>query len=209
MTLPATEPLPARQAEYLRLGFETRGLEFKQSLDWGDREARLGLIRTFMAMSNTRDGGAVVVGVRENADGTYTPAGMSQEHFDSFVPDNIASQTARYADPPVEMRTIKGEHDGMLFVVVEVDAFPDVPTVCRQADGGGSRALREGAVYIRPAGTPRTEEIHTYRDMRDMIEQAVERRVERFRDLGLLPPTGVAQPAAGREALDREIEELL
>ena len=42
--------------------------------------------------------------------------------------------------------------------------------LCRQADGGGSRTLREGAVYIRPAGTPRTEEIHTHRDMRDIIE---------------------------------------
>ena len=162
-----------------------------------------------MAMSNTRDGGAVVVGVRENADGTYTPVGMSQEHFDSFDPDNIASQTAHYADPPVEMRTVKGAHEGMLFVVIEVDAFSDVPTVCKQADGGGSRTLREGAVYIRPAGTPRTEEIHTHRDMRDIIEQAVERRIERFRELGLLPPTGAAQPLAGREALDREIEELL
>ena len=209
MTLPATEPLPARQAEYLRLGFETRGLEFKQSLDWGDREARLGLIRTFMAMSNTRDGGAVVVGVRENADGTYTPKGMSREHFDSFAPDDVAAQTAHFADPPVEMRTVKGAHDGMLFVVVEVDAFSNVPTVCRQADGSGSRTLREGAVYIRPAGTPRTEEIHTHRDMRDIIEQAVERRIERFRELGLLPATDAEQTPGGREALDREIEELL
>ena len=209
MTLPATEPLPVRQAEYLRLGFETRGLEFKQALDWADREARLGLIRTFMAMSNTRDGGAVVVGVRENADGTYTTEGMSQEHFDSFVPDNIASQTARYADPPVEMRTVKGVHDRMLFVVIEVDAFSNVPTVCRQADGGGSRTLREGAVYIRPAGTPRTEEIHTHRDMRDIIEQAVERRIERFRELGLLPPGTGDRAVRDREALDREVEDLL
>lgn len=209
MTLPATEPLPARQAAYLRLGFETRGLEFKQSLDWGDREARLGLIRTFMAMSNTRDGGAVVVGVRENADGTYTPKGMSREHFDSFAPDDVAAQTAHFADPPVEMRTVKGAHDGMLFVVVEVDAFSNVPTVCRQADGSGSRTLREGAVYIRPAGTPRTEEIHTHRDMRDIIDQAVERQIERFRELGLVASVGAKGSAREREELDREIEELL
>ena len=209
MTSPTTEPLPARQAEYLRLGFETRGLEFKQTLGWDDRDARLGLIRTFMAMSNTRDGGAVVVGVRENDDGTYTPDGMTPEHFDSFAPDDIAAQAARYADPPVDMRVIKGEHDGLLFVVIEVDAFADVPTVCRQADGGGSHILREGAVYIRPAGTPRTEEIHTYRDMRAIIDEAVERRIERFRELGLLASEGAKGLGGEREALDREIEELL
>ncbi len=208
MTLPVTEPLPVRQAEYLRLGFETRGLEYKQSLDWEDREARLGLIRTFMAMSNTRDGGAVVIGVRENLDGTYRPVGMSARHYESFVPDNVAAQTARYADPPLEMRTIKGELADMLFVVVEVDAVVDAPTVCKQADGG-SRTLREGAVYIRPAGTPRTEEIHTYRDTRDIIEQAVERRIERFRALGLLPAATGERAAGEREALDREIEDLL
>lgn len=162
MTAPTTQPLPARQAEYLGLGFEARGLEFKVSLDWNDPEARIGLIRTFMAMSNTRDGGAVVVGVRENDDGTYTPEGMSTEHYESFVPDNIAARTARYADPPVEMRTIKGAQDSMLFVVVEVEAFTDVPTVCSRATHSGQRTLREGAVYIRPAGTPRTEQIHTY-----------------------------------------------
>lgn len=208
MTTPQTEPLPGRQAEYLGLGFEARNLDFKESLDWEDREARLGLIRTLMAMSNTRDGGAVVIGVRENPDRTYTPVGMPERHYESFVPDTVAAQTARYADPAVEMRTIKGEHDNMLFVVVEVEAFTDAPTVCKQVDGG-STALREGAVYIRPAGTPRTEEVHTYRDMRDIIDQAVERRIDRFRELGLLPGS-VGELAAGeREALDREIEELL
>ena len=209
MTTPATRPLPARQAEYLGLGFEARGLEFKASIDWGDSEARLGLIRTFMAMSNTRDGGAVVVGVRENDDGTYTPDGMMAEHYESFVPDTIAAQTARYADPPVEMRTIKGEHDGMLFVVVEVDAFADVPIVCKQAAEAGRRSLREGALYVRPAGTPRTEEIHTYGDMKDIIERAVERRIERFRELGLLATDSIKSAPGDSEALDHEIEELL
>ena len=209
MTSLTTEPLPARQAEYLRLGFETRGLEFKQSLDWQDGGARIGLMRTFMAMSNTRDGGAVVVGVRENEDGTYSPEGMSPDDYESFVPDTIAAQTARYADPPIEMRTIKGAHDGLLFVIVEVEGFADVPTVCKQGTRIGQRSLREGAVYIRPAGTPRAEEIHTYRDMRDIIEQAVERRIERFRELGLLPLDGGEGIAREQDALDREIEDLL
>lgn len=209
MTSPRTEPLPARQAEYLRLGFETRGLEFKQSLGWQDGEARIGLMRTFMAMSNTRDGGAVVVGVRENDDGTYTPEGMSVEDYESFAPDTLAAQTATYADPPVEMRTIKGAHDGMLFVVVEVEGFTDVPTICKQGARIGQRSLREGAVYIRPAGTPRTEEVHTYRDMRDIIERAVERRIERFRVLGLLPEESGEQVTQDQEALDREIGDLL
>lgn len=208
MTTPATEPLPDRQTEYLRLGFEAPGLEFKESLSWEDREQRLRLIRTFMAMSNMRDGGAAVVGVRENADGTFTPVGMTRADYDSLVPDTIAAQTARYADPPPDMRTVKGEHDGRLFVVVEVEPFADTPTVCRQVDGG-STVLREGAVYVRPAGPPRTEEIHSYRDMRDIIELAVERRIQRFRELGLLPAATGEQAEANREALDREVQDLL
>ena len=162
-----------------------------------------------MAMSNNSDGGAVVIGVRENNDGTYTPAGMEQAHYDSFVPDSVASQAARYADPPVELRTLKGLHDGMLFVVIEIEASTDVPTVCRQAHGSGSSILREGAVYVRPTGTPATEEIHTYRDMRAIIDQAVERRIERFRELGLLPAAGSGPISGDREALDSEIEDLL
>ena len=209
MTMPPTEPLPPRQAEYLTRGAEARGLEFKQSLDWADTEARVGLMRTFMAMSNLPDGGAVVVGVRENADGTYTPAGMSESHYDSFSPDNVADQTARYADPRVEMSTLKGLHNGMLFVVIEIEPSTDVPTVCKQAYGGSSGTLREGAAYVRPTGKPRTEEIHTYQDMRAIIDQAVERRIERFRELGLLPAVGAESTLGDREALDSDIEDLL
>ena len=209
MTTQSTEPLPTRQAEFLTLGAEAPGLEFKGAVSWRDTGSRLDLIRTFMAMSNLPDGGAVVIGVRENPDGTYTPVGMSEVQYDSFVPDDVADQTALYADPPVEMRTIKGHHDGLLFVVVEIESSTDVPTVCTQAHGSGSGTLREGAVYVRPTGRPRTEEIHTYQDMRAIIDQAVERRIDRFRDLGLLPTSGGARPVRGRGALDREIEDLL
>lgn len=104
---------------------------------------------------------------------------------------------------------MKGLHDGMLFVVFEIEPPADVPTICRQAHGSGSSVLREGAIYVRPTGTPRTEEVHTYRDMRTIIDQAVERRIERFRELGLLPASLASRPAGDQEALDREIEDLL
>ena len=209
MTTRSTEPLPARQANYVVLGAETRGLEFKQSLDWNNIESRLELVQTFMAMSNNRDGGAVVIGVRENHDGTYTPQGMEQAHYDSVVPDDVAAQTARYADPPVDMRTVKGLYQGLRFVVIEIEPSTEAPTVCRQVHGGGSRTLREGAIYVRPAGVPRTEEIHTYRDMRAIIDQAVDRQIERFRGLGLLPAVDAGPIAGDRGSLDSEIEELL
>ena len=209
MTMPSTEPLPARQAEYLTLGAEARGLEFKQSLEWADTDARLRLVRTLMAMSNNPGGGVVVVGVRENDDGTYSREGMSRDHYDSLDPDALAAETARYADPAVEMRTAKGLHDQRLFGVIEIEPSTEVPTVCKQAHGGGSGILREGAIYVRPAGTPRTEEIHTYRDMRAIIDQAVERRIERFRELGLLPAAGSGPISGDREAHDSEIKDLL
>ena len=100
MTTPSTEPLPKRQANYVVLGAETRSLEFKQSLDWNNIESRLELVQTFMAMSNNRDGGAVVIGVRENHDGTYTPQGMEQAHYDSVVPDDVG-RTARSSRCPI------------------------------------------------------------------------------------------------------------
>ena len=142
-----------------------------------------------MAMSNTRDGGAVVViGVRENLTAPTHRKGCLRS-----ISTRSSRTTSRRKPPATPIRRSRcapsrAYIDRMLFVVIEVDAFSNVPTVCKQADGGGSRTLREGAVYIRPAGTPRTEEIHTHRDMRDIIEQAVERRIERFRALGLLPP---------------------
>ena len=208
MTMPRAEPLPARQADYLTLGAEARALEFKQSLDWNDLDAQLGLVRTFMAMSNTGDGGAVVIGVRENDDGTYTPEGMSRAHYHSFDPDDVADQAGRYADPPVDLRTVKGLHADGLFVVIEIEPSSETPTVCKQAHGGGSGILREGAVYVRPGGRPRTEEIHTYRDMRAIIDQAVERRIARFRDIGLLPAADAAPAAGERGAPGGEIEDL-
>ena len=207
MAMPSTEPLPAHLAAYLYRGGESEVLEFMQTLDWTVAKNRLELVQTFMAMSNNRNGGAVVIGMRENSDGTYTREGMSQDDYASFDPDHVPAQSARYTDPALTMRAVKGRHEGLLFVVIEIGPSTEVPTVCKQAHGG-SGILREGAIYVRPPGTPRTEQVHTYQDMRAIIDQAVERRIERFRELGLLPAMGAEATPGDREALDTEIEDL-
>ncbi len=208
--MPSVEELPAPQVAYLTMGAESRALEFKSSYSWDSPQHQLRLIRTLMAMSNNRDGGAVVIGVTENEDGTYTPTGVEDDDFTTFDPDIVADRTSKFSDAPLNLTTIKGGWGGMLFVVFEVGAADRAPTICKSADGG-QKILQNGQVYVRPLGKPETRAVTTHQEMRDLIDQAVDREIERFRSLGLISFAEATEGTeqADFEGFDKEIAELL
>lgn len=205
------EPLPPRQAGYLTQGSESRSLDFKQSRHWSsDKEFRLKIIRTILAMSNLQDGGAIVIGVSESPDGYPTVTGMSQEDFDSYNTDDVAAQVAKYADPPVGCQVIKGTSSGEhLIVVIEVPGLTRIPTVCKASDGG-TNVLRAGALYIRPLGKPESREVMTAFETSELLDAAIRARIQELRQLGLLTDSqsGHTVQAANRAAFDAELEDL-
>lgn len=187
-------------------GRESPNLEYKQSAPWDD--LRVNLIRTVLGMTNTRDGGTIVVGVAER-DGAFHPDGMRGEHIASFPSEeDLRAAVNEFAEPLVEPLLDEREHDGKRFLVITVPEFDQEPVLCMKTRG----RLEKGELYVRSARTTETAPARRQpTDMRALLRLATEKAVIRelawFRSIGLLPPETEAAPSAGA-AFARQEEEI-
>ncbi|MPZ23879.1 MAG: hypothetical protein GEU28_10095 [Dehalococcoidia bacterium] len=207
MVAPSPKPFNDELTALVHYGRELRTLEFKRSFSWTNRAVQLTLAKTALAMSNIEDGGTIVVGVEERDGGLFEPVGMGAEDYESFSSDDVLDFINRFADPPVEIVLSKGLIGARMFVVIQVLAFREIPTICRRDDGPRAE-LREGAIYTRPYGTPRTAEVRGQTDMREIMDRAVDKGVRRL--LGRVQPLIDARRGDTlKGALDTELEGLL
>lgn len=162
----------------LALRRETAAVEFKGPGSRDDNPFVARVIRGMLAMSNHRDGGRLVIGVAEGADGFET-IGLSSEQLDTWKnADAFADRVAAYADPSVKF-TFQQMNDqgGQTHVVIEVEEFDSIPVICRKSFND---VLAEGALYVRPRRKPESVPVRTAADMRDLIELASEKELRRY-----------------------------
>jgi hypothetical protein len=161
---------------YISHGHEERNLEYKQSMSWNDADSRGNLIKRIMSMANIRDGGVVVVGMREDGD-IYTPEGVQDDHLSTFRGDNISTDVNEYASPFVELSVDNVLYETKPFVVIQVREFAEMPVVCRKT---GPAGLREGALYTRSHRKPETVEVSSEPEMREILELAVDKGIRKL-----------------------------
>ena len=171
------EPNPL--IELIHHGREERYLEYKTSIDWNTTEVKAKLTKTVLAMANIRDGGAIVIGVREE-DEQYVPEGMLAEHVASFTQDGVSAHVDEFADPFVELTVSQVAQDDKNFVLIQVKEFADLPVVCRR---DGLQNLRCGAVYTRPRRMHETAEVRSQTEMREILDMALEKRLRAQHEL--------------------------
>jgi hypothetical protein len=82
-------------------GREERNIDYKSSMSWKDRDAKMMTIRCILGMTNLRYGGYIVFGVRQQ-DNDFILDGMEQDHIKSFTQDNVDTDIKNYAEPFVE-----------------------------------------------------------------------------------------------------------
>jgi len=76
---------------------EERYLEYKCSMMWtGDYTTKVKIAKAMMAMSNLRNGGVIVIGMREIQKGVWEPEGMTAQQVMSFSHDHIAQWVSDY-----------------------------------------------------------------------------------------------------------------
>lgn len=174
-------------ADYLALGHELRSVEFKGPGSRKDKPLLAKVVRAMLGMTNSRDGGKIVLGVDQKADGTPVPLGLTDKQLATWNFDDLSDSVSEYADPGIEFDVSFHEHDGMKFVLIDVFEFDDIPVLCGKNYGSD---LRDGACYIRPRRKPETMEVPSQADMRDLLELATEKRLRRYlgqaRRLGLI-----------------------
>ncbi len=80
-------------------------------------------------MANTKGGGALVFGVR-NED--FAAVGLEAQEFQSFDQTKVNDFLQRFTDPPFACRVSKLSPNGRRHVVIEVPEFPEIPIICRE-----------------------------------------------------------------------------
>lgn len=118
--------------ELTQIAKEGSNLEFKRSTPWESNEFKVKIVKSLLAFSNVRDGGALVIGVERQADMTYKFVGMDPDHFETWDEDHIASFVANYADPYVKFSMETAKYDGKDFIVILVSPFDEIPVICKK-----------------------------------------------------------------------------
>jgi predicted HTH transcriptional regulator len=166
--------------QYIALGREQSFVEFKSSGSRIDRAFLAKVIRGILAMANRRDGGRILVGVRET-DGGLQLVGLAADQEATWTHDDLANSIAEYADPRVVFETDMLSIDGHRILVITVHEFADVPVICKRTFTDGRFAtLREGAIYIRSNRKPESAEVNNFDEMRALIDLATDKEVRRF-----------------------------
>jgi len=194
MALPTTD-MPGHRALHERVQaaldtcVESQSIDFKESADVATLQYKL--IRTAMAMANLRDGGVIVIGAGERGE-TWDLTGIRDEDLNSYNVDELTDAINRYASPPIAVELVLHYREGSRFLAVQVREFGDTPIVCRR-DGPPGAGLKQGVLYVRPAGVARTSEVRSAEDMQDLLNLAAEKRarsiLETARRIGMQPPT--------------------
>ena len=166
----------------LESGHETRAVEYKGAGLPSDTPLMQKVIAAVMAVSNLRDGGQVVVGV-DDKDPLGPKSGLTEEQVEKWLEhDNLADQFNKYADPPItfmcQEMTIP---DDRKVVVIDVEEFGEVPTLCKKDFSGSSDGnLQLGRLYVRSKGKPASIHRHTHHELRELLELAGEKALRRF-----------------------------
>lgn len=164
--------------ELLDVGGETRNIEFKKTYDWTDPQHKAKIVKCILSMSNTKDGGYLVLGI----DDSKTPleeklCGMDSEHYEKMNYDHIIVQVNKFADPPISFQMHPVEVNEKYFILFKIPEFDEIPIVCKQS---GEQGLKEGALFSRSKSKPESAIIRTQSEMRELIDTAINKGISSF-----------------------------
>jgi predicted HTH transcriptional regulator len=195
-------------SEIFARGHEATGVEFKGPGPLSDRRLSAQVVRAVLGMANKRDGGLVIIGVGD-AGGVLNPVGLNDQDLATWRYDDVADRLATYADPSVSFDLEVKEYNGNRYVVLHVEEFADIPVLCKRDYQG---VLRDGACYVRSHRKPETSEIPTQADMRDLLDLATEKSLQKWITqavrAGIIAFPTVIPPPTDQELLDQQLGDL-
>src|SRR5579872_6636683 len=143
--------------EAINLLSELPGIEFKSSGPFN--KLKYAIAKAAQGISNTRDGGYIIVGVKQKQGAPTILQGVDQGIVRTFDPESVRELVNRFASPAIEVQTVTVTHVDKTnvektFIAIAVPPFSRTPTVCR-SDTPSSGVykedeMRRGDVYIRP-----------------------------------------------------------
>lgn len=177
-----SKEIPTNLIEYLYNGKEETYLEYKGDVSWSDRAKKFEIIQTIFALSNERDGGVIVIGVKD--DGHLE--GLAEENYNSYSHDHINQYLVNKCNQSVGCKVDKFEYldndDGVLkkFVFIQVSESKEFPLIYTSGNElikegvgsfSGNIGLRAGALYIRNKLDIGNKEISSTQEWQELIER--------------------------------------
>lgn len=176
--------------ELIYLGRETVDVEFKGALTWSVDSTNMVITRAMIAMANNRDGGVIVVGVRDN---DFEPIGLSETEVNSFDYDTIGRFVNSHAQPAIDFTLKKGkvtQPDGSekLFVIIQIQETTTLPVVSTRTvklnslapEVPNNLALRDGVVYVRSKSPVESRELRGHREWLDFVNLLLDRHQDQL-----------------------------
>jgi len=167
---------------FLYHGKEETYLEYKGNVPWTDGVKKLDITQTIFALSNKRDGGIIVIGVKDDC----TREGLSDENYNSYSHDHINQYLNNKGNQPIMCKVEKFEYldteDKKVkkFVFIQVSESKEFPLVYignqklkneKIEAFNDNIGLRTGALYIRNELNIGNKEISTTYEWKELIER--------------------------------------
>jgi len=175
---------------------ETPSLEFKGDSPWNSNK----LVKDIIAMANVRDGGVIIIGVKEGKPG-YIAEGVSKTNFATYDIDIMRDQVLKFTDPAVEFQvSFPVDSKSREYVVIKVFPFKETPIISQREIPG---ELKRHLIYYRNTDK-RVESapVSNSSDLRDIIETAAVRMMQRRKEFGFHIEPGITA------ILDKELADL-
>lgn len=176
-------PIDIRIKGILDAPQESRAVELKPSLPWKNVERQIqiqDIIKSILGMSNVRDGGRIILGVRQNLDRTFTVEGMKEENLKTYDAENIYQDVRKFGKPEPRFEVKNMKDNDKFFIVFVVQNFLYSPVICnKNGKNIGTEPLIRGALYIR-THKPETKKVDNQTEMREIIELAIEKELDLF-----------------------------
>lgn len=181
--------------EKLEAGRETPNLDFKNRSKWDVKK----LAKDILAMSNTQDGGLIIIGVKDQ---TFERIGITAEEKGTYNEDIMKDQMKKYADPHADFTVnFQKDRNGLEYAIIRVFEFQQIPVIC----ASDSKDTTEGVIYYRNRNKKvESAQISNAYDMRDLIELAAIKMMRRMEKIGFKAKT----TKSVKEKLDKELNGL-
>lgn len=167
--------------QILQGNVENINLEFKSSFDFNTNDwAKERLIRSILAMSNTRNGGFIVIGIKEENNKSYSYEGLNNNHLLLFKSkmEDLKSQIESFSSSSVNYEIGLGKYRNKDFILISVTEFFLNPVICNKNGKHKDKHLEEGAIYIRTLkDKPSSVKLVNPIDIQDFLERVVDKQI--------------------------------
>lgn len=174
------------------LGAESPSIEFKGSAPF--EKIKHGVTKAALGISNTRDGGYVIVGVHKEKGKPPVHQGVTAAIAAEFDPEVVYEFINKFASPSLDVQVLIVNVDGKDYVSIAVPPFERTPTICRMVTPEGvpkEDVMRLGDIFIRPLNRIETRRIQNGSEMDELLQRALARRVSEF--FGELRPEAISR----------------